>query len=104
MTSNPPARFRLVPSAKYSAKKARLTGEPLRRVEEAEKGIARDPDHMNDRWTDYGDGRIDFSATDVGWHIQYRRDDRHLHRNDVDLIDLIDLREPGPRRWPVDTD
>jgi hypothetical protein len=105
MTDEPPPRFRLIPSDVYSAKKAKLTGDPLRRVEEVEKGIARNPDHMDDRWPDYsGDGRIDFSASDVGWHIKYRRDDRHTHRNEVALLDLVDLRGPGPRRWPEDED
>lgn len=104
MSESPPP-FRLVPSDEYAAKKATLNKARLRQVETAERGIAEDPDHYEDRWPADDGGRIDYSASDSGSMIKYRRDERPGHESEVELTDLLDIAHAaGVRRWPKDSD
>jgi len=104
MTESNPPKSRLVPRNEYSAKRAKLTGERLRQVELAERGIAENPDHDDDRWPSDAGGRIDFSPSESGSMIEYKRDERPDHLNEVELIDLIDVAAAAKvRRWPVDS-
>jgi hypothetical protein len=102
MTDEKP-RFRLVPRDAYTTKREKLSLKQLERVEEAEREIARDPDHDDDRWASANGGMIDYSASDAGLMIEFQRDERPDHLDEVELVDLIDETAASRgRRWPVD--
>jgi hypothetical protein len=102
MTDEKPA-VRLVPRNAYTTKRANLTPKQLERVDEAERDIARNPDHDDDRWPSANGGMIDYSASDAGVMIEFQRDERPGHEHEVELVDLIDEAAASRgRRWPID--
>src|SRR4051812_49257852 len=95
--------FRLMPDSGYMTKKAKLSKRQLERVEDAERDIAQNPDKGDDRWPSANGGMIDYSASDVGVMIEFERDKRAGHDDEVALVDLIeDAAASRGRRWPLD--
>ena len=90
-----PPKCRLLPSAEYFAKRKALEGERLREVEWAEQDIAEDPDHLHWRWQTSRGTMLDYSAANSGSIIEYHRDSRRTHKDEVHLVDLIDLTDPS---------
>ncbi len=102
MTEETPP-FRLVPRAVYTAKRALLDDQQLPLVEAAEREIARDPEHDDDRWPSARGGRIDYSPSESGVMVEFALDERPDHDSEVELIDLIDVATASQgRRWPID--
>lgn len=97
MTDSDPPRFRLVPSTLYSEKKAKLIGEQLEQVEQAERAIERDPNNGTDRRPDIHGGWIDYSPWPSGSMIRYRADLRPDHEGEIELVDLVAF-DLGPQR------